>query len=661
MPTWVEVLGCAGLVLLFYTGLGLPLAARVLPRTLAPFLAPGIGWAVHTATALPIFMLVGMSRAAVAAAFAIPLIAVLAMHKVRRSNGDQPLLAGPSIAALLGAALLAGLVVAGILPKLSPEGVSLAAPIFDHSKVAMIDEMARLGVPPGNPFYGGPEGPARLTYYYLWHFSAAELAMLTTVTGWTADAALTGFAAMASLATMCGLAIWISGRAAASVWVVVLGATASIRPLLDWIFGASRTEQFAGYRSGFGGWFWQISWAPQHVTSAMCVVLAIYMLVETARRSRVSTSILFALLMAAGFESSIWVGGFAFLLAAAPVAFLLLLRADGRRRAAIAGHFAGAAVLAILLISPVLYDQFHLAGLRGPPFIMAPFQVVGADVTRAVGPLADWPAFWLIFLIVEFPAFYLTGVISVVYLVKDRTLDSDRKAVVVAFGLMLAASLLTTWLLASTPGQNNDLGWRAVLPAVFALMIFAAVGLTRWMQRRVSLALVAALGLVILGLPDGFLRMREHLVAAPDRASKVFATTPLLWEAVRRHAEPAERIANNPQFLERMTPWAGNISWALLSDRRSCNAGASFLGPFTALSNAEQDRVSDQFNRVFTGAVKADDTRELAEKYNCAVAVVVPGDGAWSRDPFAASEYYRLAEASAYWRVYRAVNLAKSR
>jgi len=33
-------------------------------------------------------------------------------------------------------------------------GVILAGPIFDHSKVAMIAEMARLGVPAGNPFFG---------------------------------------------------------------------------------------------------------------------------------------------------------------------------------------------------------------------------------------------------------------------------------------------------------------------------------------------------------------------------------------------------------------------------------------------------------------------------------------------------------------------------
>ena len=34
-------------------------------------------------------------------------------------------------------------------------------------------------------------------------------------------------------------------------------------------------------------------------------------------------------------------------------------------------------------------------------------------------------------------------------------------------------------------------------------------------------------------------------------------------------AAPAARIANNPLFLEDLTPWPVNISWALLSNRSS--------------------------------------------------------------------------------------------
>jgi hypothetical protein len=40
--------------------------------------------------------------------------------------------------------------------------------------------------------------------------------------------------------------------------------------------------------------------------------------------------------------------------------------------------------------------------------------------------------------------------------------------------------LVTAWLLASIIGDNDDLGWRAVLPAVMLLVAFAAAVIARW-------------------------------------------------------------------------------------------------------------------------------------------------------------------------------------
>ncbi len=123
--------------------------------------------------------------------------------------------------AWLGALILALGPAAAILPKFADGAVILSGPIFDHAKVAMIDEMIRLGLPPGNPFFGEAGQPSRLVYYYLLHFSAAELALLLGISGWEADAALTWFSAFASLMLMIGLAIWISGRKIAALLVLL--------------------------------------------------------------------------------------------------------------------------------------------------------------------------------------------------------------------------------------------------------------------------------------------------------------------------------------------------------------------------------------------------------------------------------------------------------
>ena len=653
MASISNILICAGVAVLLYFCLGLPLAVRVTSRPLAIMLAPGIGWAVHSVVALPLLFALGISRTTVIVIVALPLVTAAAVLWTGR--GDETIFNRVSIAALAGAALLAFSVMAGVVPKISPEGVSLAAPIFDHSKVAMIDEMTRLGVPPGNPFFGGAGNPARLSYYYLWHFSGAELALLADVSGWEADAGLTWFTAFASLATMIGLAVWLSGRATSGLWVVVLAATASVRPLLYGMFGVESAEAIVGYRSGFGGWLFQTSWAPQHMAAAMCAVLAVFLLVETIERFSLLRLLLQALTMAAAFESSTWVGGIVLPLAAATAVLVLLARAEPPRRMRIAAHLAIAAMLAMLLIAPLLYDQLQMSWLRGGglPIAIAPYEVLTGHLASLIGQIANLPAYWLIFLVVEFPAFYLTGLAGLFYVLRNGGLAPERRSMTIAFALLLAVSLCAAWLLESTLGDNNDLGWRAVLPAVVILIVFAAVGMS-WLQLRpASVGFSVAAALVLMGVPDAVQLIRGNLVIAPNASSKVFAETPALWQAVRQYSTTGERVANNPLFMAHVTPWGANISWALLANRRSCYAGDAFSAPFMALSQARRDQIDAQFVRVFDGQALPGDIEQLAGRYDCDVAVVTPEDGAWNRDPFASDSSYRLAEGNSRWRIYK--------
>ncbi|OYX87575.1 MAG: hypothetical protein B7Y71_01540 [Xanthobacter sp. 35-67-6] len=454
------------------------------------------------------------------------------------------------------AAVLAGVLMAAVLPKYSADGVTLAGPIFDHSKIAMIDDMARLGVPPGNPFFGADGSPPRLSYYYLWHFSAAALSVLYNISGWEADAALAWVTDFASLSLMIGLAVWLSGRASAALWTVALAATGSVRPLLYAAFGVDRAEEIVGYQSGFGGWLFQTTWAPQHTASAMCAVIATYLLVEAAERTRVLAVVLFALVMAAGFESSTWVGGIVFPLAAAPIALVLLLRAAPERRWTVIVNLAAAVFVALLLIAPFLYDQIRMSMLRGDgsPVALQPFVVLGDDVMDWIGQrlgvgvafAANAAAYWLILLPVEFPAFLLTGLVGLYYIGRGRGFVPGRSSVAIGLAIALASSLGAAWLLLSTLGENNDLGWRAVLPGVLLLIVFGAAGLSRLDPARRPYLLGVAVFLILLGLPDGLRFGYGNFVVKPNVASKGLAATPALWQAVRRHTGPDERIANNP-------------------------------------------------------------------------------------------------------------------
>ena len=172
--------------------------------------------------------------------------------------------------------------------------------------------MVRLGLPAINPVFGEVGGPDGVFYYYLWHFSAATAALATGASGWEADAALTWFTAWSSLMLMMGLAVWLSGRAAAAFWAVALAAVGSLRPALEWLFGFDTIAVLLRPATGLAGWLFQASWSPQHVQSACCAVLAVLLVAELPGRKGLAVPAALALILAAGFQCSLWIGGWSF-------------------------------------------------------------------------------------------------------------------------------------------------------------------------------------------------------------------------------------------------------------------------------------------------------------------------------------------------------------
>ena len=79
------------------------------------------------------------------------------------------------------------------------------------------------------------------------------------------------------------------------------------------------------------------------------------------------------------------------------------------------------------------------------------------------------------------------------------------------------------------------------------------------------------------------------------------------------------RVANNPLFLEDVTPWPVNISWALLANRSSCFAGRELALAFAPLSPERREAINAQFVRVFAGNGTPDDVSDMATKYDCEV------------------------------------------
>jgi hypothetical protein len=259
----------------------------------------------------------------------------------------------------------------------------------------------------------------------------------------------------------------------------------------------------------------------------------------------------------------------------------------------------------------------------------------------ALRHVLDWPAYWLVLLPIELPATYVAGVIALVAMLRSGASQPEKLATA-ALACLAAAGLLASWLLASTLGDNNDLGLRAVLPAASVLIAATAAGMMLLPRRAVIAA--TAIGGLVLSLPDAAWMMKTNIEGTPAPDGAVFAQTPELWSAVRRYATPTARVANNPLFLQDLTPWPANMSWALLANRSSCFAGRELALALAPLSKEMLETVNAKFIRVFAGEGTPQDITDMAKKYGCDVVVIVPQDKAWNNDPFAASPEYRLAE-----------------
>ena len=119
-----------------------------------------IGWSVHSAATLPIYLLFEFSPFVVAGIGAVcVLIAGFSLSQPRSAGEIEPAQTIP-VLAFACAAVVALLPAATILPKSSAGAVWLADATFDHAKIAVVDAMARLGLPPVNPCLAKPMHPA---------------------------------------------------------------------------------------------------------------------------------------------------------------------------------------------------------------------------------------------------------------------------------------------------------------------------------------------------------------------------------------------------------------------------------------------------------------------------------------------------------------------
>jgi hypothetical protein len=362
-----------------------------------------------------------------------------------------------------------------------------------------------------------------------------------------------------------------------------------------------------------------------------------------------------SLVSAAAFESSTWVGGITYPPAVVVIGAILLIGIESKRRWRFVALTAAAAILAVAMSSMFIHDQFRAAMARGDstPISFLPFEALDEPIPEAVRALLDLPAYWTVFLFVEFAAFYPSGFFFAVKLLNEKLVPETR-AIVISLCVLAAVSLGVGSVLISTMASNNDLAWRGVLPGVVVLITLTAAGLGRYLYVMRARYAIATLAIVALGLTGGARNIYSYLNVGSQASAKSFLDSVQMWAAVQKHSALGERVANNPSFLADITPWPINISWALLANRRSCYAGPDFALPFAPVTLDRRAEIEAEFTRLFSGTLSRSDIDQMAAEFNCSLVVVTPEDRAWATGPLASDSQYHLVESKPdAWRIYR--------
>ncbi|HDN25584.1 MAG TPA: hypothetical protein ENG03_00510 [Thioploca sp.] len=577
---------------------------------------------------------------------------------------------------LIGAAAWSIIPTMNIFPALYKGGLFVNDPIFDHAKVAIIDAIAREGLLPINPYYAPDGETIPVIYYYTWHFLASQLKLLAGVTGWQAEVAFNWFTGFATIAFLCAIAIRLTNKAVAGALLLLFALAGPPADLLPFLLGP-RWQDWVGYppvHSLEVLWI-QMSWVPQHVFSALAVVVLIFLVTRVliSERLQPNYAVIAGLSAAAAFGASAWVGGIglAFVLPAL-VVMALFLRLPRH-------HYINALKTALLaLLVCVMFALPLLISQASGPSLTQSQLPFGLGLYTATplfnkepywGYLAHIVLFWLQFLPLNLGIVFVLG--SLAILTRSSTVPEERTFQALSiggtFGFLLVVQFLqsTFW--------NNTFGWRAVLVPVMLLLVFSAVALTelsscneaaiskwrksavRWRQAVLPLAMVG-LTIGILGsarlwqFPDPTYRPPDTNTLAQHQG---FLRHWQAWKKVREYAGPTERVQANPDGYTTLTPWPATLPYALFADRATAYANPEYATVFAyRYDQVKRDQQYKLIQNVFSAQPTEQAIRTVRDTLKVKVLLVDKFDAVWHSEAIERSGLYDLVYTHPDFKIY---------
>jgi hypothetical protein len=582
---------------------------------------------------------------------------------------------------ILGAMLWAAIPAITIYPGLYKGALYADREIGDHLKIGMVDGIAREGMPALNPFYAPDGKRILLSYSYGWHFLAAELKKLTRVSGWEAEVAMTWYTGFAMICFLCAIACGLTGKATAGLWVILLAVTGPLSddmlPVLlgpRWLYviGLARTHPLEI------PWI-QMGWAPQHALSGLAVALLLWLLsgVLSMEKPRIAYTLAIGLAAAAGFECSVWVGGFA-LMVVSPLLLIAVaaLRLPMRNYLATVKTCLPAALLSLAALIPLLLGLFSGTQQFGARSHVG-FGIYDSTYLEThAGLPANWQIaarivlFWIHLLPLSLAAIYVVG-LPAMLASRPRSLPQRTFLTIsltATFGFLLVTQFLRSTI------ANNDLGWRSMNVSLMFLLIWAAAALAdipclagealdRWRKRAILVRGRAHIFPLAIGLLALSILSTAHLVGYPIPPSpedmnlhRQFAQQAEIWAIVRSYTKPTDLVQSNPDGFADLPPYPCNLPYHLFADRPSAYGcfGSAFVYAFrhSADDNYAQYHLVED---VFSANPSPASIHAMHDRIGVKAIVVIRADPVWSSNAITESGLYRRVAGNHEYKIFLAI------
>jgi len=557
-----------------------------------------------------------------------------------------------------------------IVPAAYQGGLVVNAPIFDHAKVAIVDAIARQGLLPINPYYAPDGQTIPLIYYYTWHFLASQLKLLVGVTGWQAEVAMTWFTNYAVLTFLSALAIRLTQRTTAGMLLLVFAFAGAPVDLLAPILGP-RLEKWFSIPPGHGlEVLWvQMEWVPQHVLSALAVVLLIFLSSRmlASNRFQIHYSIIAGLTTATAFGTSTWLGGIG-LIMVLPIFFLTggWLRLPQANYLSTLKAALFASFVTLITAIPLLISQASGPSLANSslPFGLAVFPAtrlfsLKPEIDNYLGHIL---LFWLQFLPLNLGISYVLGLLVLVARSSFRLEERVFQALSLggSVGYLLVSQFVQSTLI------NNTFGWRAVLVPVMLLLVWSAVALTELASAQRPRTLFirwqkAVLPMTVIGLTIGCLSTlwtwrlpspHPRFPPPPEllAAYQGFFRQQAAWAKVREYAGPFDRVQANPDGYAILA--ACTLPYALFADRSTAYTSVEYTTAFAYRYDQTQNAQQYQLiQNIFSAHPRPESLRKLRDQLQVKVLLIDKFDAVWPTTVLEQSGIYRLVYREADFKI----------